>query len=191
MNYKHKIMKSFLTSLVFFVSIGVISGQTWLDNNCSLDEKIYNEQYTSAKANNVLTLVFNQEGNLLINNKKSEGLSEIKFKETVYEFLANPSKDKTKADSPKQAIIALGTYGKNESYDLILRYVREVYLYTWDTAAEEKYGDLYMDLDCKKRKKIRNNSFPYNVLELDKKKDDKKPKMTIGVPPFAGDVLDN
>jgi len=47
-------------------------------------------------------------------------------------------------------------------------------------------------LDCKKREKIRSKNFPYNVIELSKEEDDsKKPSFSPGVPPFAGDVIDN
>jgi hypothetical protein len=165
--------------------------QKWLDNTCPIEGKISDEAYTSAKANNLLTLIIDQEGTLMMNGKRKKGMSEIQFKEAVYEFLTNPAKDKTKADSPKEAIIALGSYGEHESYDLILRYVREVYLYAWDTASEEKYQSIYADLNCKKREKIRSNEFPYNVLELNTKDDKEKPSFSPGVPPFAGDVIDN
>lgn len=183
-------MKTFLLNLVFFILIGTSYSQTWLDNSCPIEEKVTNEKYTSSKSNNLLTIILDQEGKLLVNDKKSDGLSEIKFKETVYDFMVNPSKDETKADSPEQAIIAIGSYGVNETYDLILTYLREVYLYAWDTAAKEKYGEIYMDLDCKKRKKIRNKEFAYNIFELNTK-EKSKPKMNIGIPPFRGDVIDN
>lgn len=183
-------MKILLLSIAYFAIVGTTYSQIWLDKSCPIEEEISNEEYTSAKSNNLLTLVLDQEGKLLINGKRSDGLSEIKFKEAVYDFLTNPSKDKTKADSPKQAIIALGSYGKNESYDLILKYVREVYLYAWDTAAEETYDRIYMDLDCKKREKIRNKEFPYHILELNKD-EAKKPKSGIGIPSFNGDINDN
>jgi hypothetical protein len=106
----------------------------------------------------------------------------------VYNFIVNPSGDKTKANSPKQAIIGIGTYNKENSYAKILDYIREVYLYTWDTEANDKYGEAFGDLNCKKREKVRSK-YPYNVLTLDKK--EKKPKMIIGVPSFQGDVIDN
>lgn len=184
-------MNFFLILFISLVSAASCFSQTWLDNSCPIEVEISNEQYTSAKSNNLLTLIIDQEGKLLMDGKRKDGISEIQFKETVYDFLTNPSKDKNKADSPKQAIIALGSYGKHDSYDLILRYVREVYLYAWDTASEEKYETIYMDLDCKMRKKIRDKSFPYHILELDsKKKEQKKPNSTPGVPPFASDIID-
>lgn len=184
-------MKPFFLNLVLFFLAGTTYSQIWLDNSCPLEEKVSNEKYTSAETNNLLTLILDQEGKLLINGKESQGISEIKFKESIYDFITNTSKDKNKADSPKQAIIALGAYGEHDSYELILRYVREVYLYAWDTAAEEKFDDLYMDLDCNKRKKVRNSSLPYNVIELNNDKKEKKPNLMIGVPPFKGDVIDN
>lgn len=182
-------MKILFLTIVYFTLAGTSFSQTWFDNSCPIKEKISNEVYTSTKSNNLLTIVLDQEGKLLINAKRTEGLSEIQFKETVYDFLTNPSKDKTKADSTKQAIIALATYGKHDSYDLVLRYIREVYLYAWDLAAKEKYESMYVDLDCKKRKKIRDKDFPYNVIELTEKEE--KPKKFIGVPKFGGDVIDN
>jgi len=185
-----------MKALVFAaLAIFSISGhsQIWLDNSCPIDYKVTNEEYTSVKANNLLTLVVDQEGKLMMNGKRQDDMSEIKFKEAVYNFLTNPSGESIKADSPKQAIIALGSYGEHDYYDLILRYVREVYLYAWDTTAEEKYSSIYMDLNCKKREKIRTGDFPYNVLELNNQKqtDTKKPGFSPGVPSFDGDVSDN
>lgn len=182
-------MKTLFLSLVYFILIGTAYGQVWLDNSCPIEEKISDEEYASTKPNNLLTLIIDQEGKLLINGEKNEGLSEIKFKEMVYDFISNPSKDKAKADSPKEAIIALGSFSENETYKLILKYIREVYLYAWDIAAQSKYESNYIDLDCKKRKKIRNRNFPYNLKELTQ--EEKKPKMIIGVPAFKGDVIDN
>ncbi|WP_157595020.1 hypothetical protein [Psychroflexus tropicus] len=185
-------MKIFFIALIMGVSL-CANGQVWLDNTCPIEEQITTEAYTTAKANNLLRLIVDQEGILVMNGLRQEEMSEIKFKETVYDFLTNPSNDKLKADSPKQAIIALGSYGKHEYYDLILRYVREVYLYAWDTASEDKYGSIYMDLNCKKREKIRTADFPYNVIELNNtlNKNNKKPSFSPGVPTFDGDVSDN
>ncbi|MFO7743862.1 MAG: hypothetical protein R6V36_00590 [Psychroflexus sp.] len=184
-------MKTLLFTVLCFSLIGVTHSQVWLDNTCPIEKETSSEDYTSAKSNNLLTLVINQEGKLLMNGIEKEGISEIQFKEAVYQFLTNPNKDKTKADSPKQAIVALGSYGEHDAYELILKYVREVYLYAWDTSAEEKYETFYADLGCKQRKKIRNRDFPYNVIELNSEDDAKKPSFSPGVPPFAGDVIDN
>lgn len=185
-------MKIIFFTVCCFLFLSTAFGQKWLDDSCPIEKKITAEDYTSAKSKNLLTLIIDQEGKLLMNGKRQEGMSEIQFKEAVYEFLTNPSKDKTKAGSPKKAIIALSDYGKHESYDLIKRYVREVYLYAWDETSEEKYDKIYTDLDCKKRKKVRNAEFPYNVMELEtEEEDDKKPSFSPGVPTFAGDVIDN
>lgn len=191
-NQNDILMKSLLFAIICFTFFGTTYSQKWFDETCPIEEKLSSEDYTSVSSNNLLTLIVDQDGKLLMNGKRNDGLSEIQFKEAVYEFLTNPNKDKTKANSPKQAIIGLGSYGKHEYYELILRYVREVYLYAWDTAAEEKYNSIYAELNCKKRKKIRNADFPYNVIELNEKKDDnKKPSFSPGVPPFEGDVSDN
>lgn len=185
-------MKVFFLAVLLFSATAVSHSQIWLDNSCAIEDKVSKEDYTSVKSNNLLTLIIDQEGKLLMNGVKNEGMSEIEFKEAVYSFLTNPTNDKAKANSPKQAIIALGAYGKHEAYDLILKYVREVYLYAWDTQAEEKYQTFYADLDCKKRKKIRTGKFPYNVLELKEEKDNtKKPSFSPGIPAFEGDVIDN
>ena len=185
-------MKTLLSFLSILLLSSLSFGQQWLDKTCKIENEITNEEYTSAQSNNILTLIIDQEGKLLMNGKKKEGLSEIQFKESVYDFLANPSNIKTKSDSPKQAIIALGSYGEHENYDLILRYVREIYLYAWDTYSEEKYQVIYSDLDCKKREKIRSKNFPYNIIKLGKYKDDsKKTGFSPGVPTFSGDVIDN
>ena len=186
-----KIMKTLIFTLLYLSMLSIAHSQVWLDNTCLIEKEISNEDYTSSKSNNLLTLVINQEGKLLMNGVKKEVISEIQFKEAVYDFMTNPNKEKTKADSSKQAIIALGSYGEHDSYDLILTYVREVYLYAWDTAAEKKYETFYADLNCKKRDKIRNGDFPYNVIELNSEEDTKKPSFSPGVPTFSGDVIDN
>ncbi|NEV93636.1 hypothetical protein G3567_05645 [Psychroflexus sp. YR1-1] len=186
-------MKTFLYVLISLASSASCFSQIWLDNSCPIEKKVSIEEYTSAKSNNLLSLIIDQEGKLVMNGKRKEGMSEIDFKESVYDFLTNPAKDKTKADSPKQAIIAIGSYGEHNSYELILKYLREVYLYAWDTAAEEKYEAIYLDLDCRKREKIRDSDFPYRLLELnDSEKENKmKNRFTPGVPPFPGDIKDN
>lgn len=185
-------MKTLLPFFLILLLSNLSFGQQWLDTTCKIENEITNEEYTSAQSNNILTLIIDQEGKLLMNGQKKEGLSEIQFKELVYDFLSNPSSVKTKSDSPKQGIIALGSYGEHKNYDLILRYVREVYLYAWDAYSEEKYQVIYSDLDCKKREKIRSKNFPYNIIELGKDEEDsKKPSPSPGIPPFAGDVSDN
>jgi hypothetical protein len=70
--------------------------------------------------------------------------------------------------------------------------VREVYLYAWDTASEEEYGEIYLDLNCRKRKKIRQKSLPYHVFEL-VEENDKKDNIRKGlmIPKFGGDAYDN
>jgi hypothetical protein len=185
-------MKTLLPFFLILFLSNLSFGQQWLDKTCGIENEINSEEYTSAQSNNILTLIINQEGKLLMNGQEQEGLSEIQFKELVYGFLANPLNLKTKSDSPKQAIIALGSYGEHKNYDLILRYVREVYLYAWDTYTQEKYQVIYSDLDCKKREKIRSKNFPYNIIELGKDEEDsKRPSFSPGVPMFSGDVIDN
>ncbi len=182
-------MKKILTYLSLSILLTNASmAQSWFDGQCDLENEVSNESLASSKENNTLNILLNQEGDLLINTLKSNGLSEIKFKELVYNFIMNPAKDKTKASSPKQAIVSIGTYNKENSYVIMLNYIREVYLYEWDKQAQEKYNSSYQDLSCKNRKKIRDK-IPYQVIELDKGKT--KPKMIMGVPSFKGDVIDN
>jgi hypothetical protein len=182
-------MKTLLYIFFSFFFSSLTFGQQWLDNTCEIEDELTKEEYNSAKSNNILTLIIDQEGKLLVNGQKKDELSEILFKELVYDFLTNPSNEKTKADSPEKAIIALGSYGKRETYDLILKYVQEVYLYAWDTYSEEKYQSSYSDLDCKKREKVRKKEFHYNIIELNAEKKENK-KRGLSMPAFS-DVIDN
>lgn len=181
-----------LFSCIFLLFLTTTSYcQEWLDNSCPIDQQVYSKDYSSAESKNLLSIIIDQEGSLLINGDKNEGLSEIQFKEMVYDFLTNPSKDKNKADSPKKAIIALGSYGEHEYYDLVLRYIREVYLYAWDVSAKEKYNSDYINLNCKKRSRVQKEKFTYNVIELNNTKENTKKKIPSGVPTFNGNVYDN
>ena len=181
-------MKFILFILSFILWTNVYS-QKWLDNTCPIEKNITKTDYISTKANNLLTLVIDQEGKLVVNGDQKKNIAEIEFKEMVYEFLINPERDKSKASSPKDAIIAISSYGEYPEYDLILTYIREVYLYAWDLSAKEKYSSTYAELECRKRTKIRQNNFPYRVFEMDK--ESPKKNNTYPVPSFDGDVIDN
>ena len=177
--------------LLFLSFIFYVSGhsQIWLDNTCPIEENITKIDYISAKTNNLLTLLIDQEGKLVINGNQQESISEIELKESVYEFLTNPNQNKSNASSPKQAIIALGAYGEYPEYEMILTYLREVYLYAWDNRAKEQFNSPYTALGCKKRSKIRQDYFPYRIFEMDN--DSPKEKNKYPIPSFAGDVIDN
>ena len=178
-------------SILCLSSIGVF-GQKWYDQQCEIEGEISKSEYESSKERNILTIIIDQDNNLIVNDKERNDLSEIKFKELIYAFLNNPDSDKTKAESPKKAIIAMASYGEKDRYEMVLNYIREVYLYAWNLKSKEEYDKNYIDLNCKKRGKIISKNYPYRVLEL-KAEDDKKntPSMSPGVPPFKGDVKDN
>ena len=190
---KTKILLMKILSFFLFVIIFTFQSQSqsWLDSDCEIDDKITLSDYSSAKVNNILSLIINQEGKLLMNGQLKEGLSEIQFKEELYDFITNPDRKKTKANSTQKAIIAMGKYGEHDTYNLIMKYVREVYLYAWDKTSQEEYDEIYANLNCRKRKKIRNKSLPYNVFELVQKQDNEN-KINRGpsIPEFGGDATD-
>ncbi|MFN2261132.1 MAG: hypothetical protein ABR595_03600 [Psychroflexus sp.] len=178
-------------SIICLISTGVF-GQKWYDQQCEIEDEISKSEYESSKEKNILTVIIDQDNNLIINNEERNDLSEIKFKELVYKFLNNPDSDKTKAESPKKAVIAIASYGEKDRYEMVLNYIREVYLYAWNLKANEAYNENYIDLNCKKRARIISKNFPYRVLELTSEVDKKNtPSASPGVPPFQGDVKDN
>ncbi|WP_127844843.1 hypothetical protein [Psychroflexus aestuariivivens] len=184
-----------MKSIVFFLGLVLAStgvfGQKWYDQQCEIEDEVSEAEYESTNERNILTVIIDQDNNLIINEKERNDLSEIKFKELVYTFLNNPNSDKDKAESPKKAIIALASYGEKDRYEMVLNYIREVYLYAWDLKSKEEYDENYIKLNCKKRSKIISKNYPYRVLEL-KSEEDKKntPSPSPGVPPFKGDVKD-
>lgn len=185
-----------MKSIVFFLGLVLTStgvfGQKWYDQQCTIKEKVSTSEYESSKERNILSIIIDQDNNLIINDKERNDLSEIKFKELIYAFLNNPDSDKTKAESPKKAIIAMASYGEKDRYEMVLNYIREVYLYAWNLKANEEYDKNYIDLNCKKREKIISKHYPYRVLELKAETDKKNtPSASPGVPPFQGDVKDN
>lgn len=171
------------------------NAQNWLDSSCKNIEDSVNElEFKSASDRNVLKIIINQAGEIEINEVVKTGLSEIQFKELVLDYVTNPKKDKDKADKPEKVFIQLKSFNKNkDQLANIKAYVQDVYLYLWDKASDEKYDTTYIDLKCKKRKKI-FDAYPLRLVS-EISKNNKKKTTTIrrgpGLPNFGGDVKKN
>ena len=160
-------------------------------NNINEDE-ITATDIDKADANDLLDIIINQEGKVMVNNKDLSFLNDVKFKEFIYTFITNPDDSNERASSPKNASIQINHYNHPEEYETYLTYIREVYYYLWNTEAQEKYEVTYNELDCKKRSKTQKVA-PYRIFEAkDRNKQKKKegPRF-IGPPAFDGDVIDN
>lgn len=169
--------------------------QSWLDKECpDLDQEINVVDFESSKDRNVLDILINQSDEILVNGEAMPKLnSEIPFKEFVLEFVTNPNNNKTKAESPSKAFIRLSSYNKTTSkLEKLDTYIKEVYLYLWNTEGQDKYKSSYAELSCKKREKI-VKSFPLRLVTDKSLKSNlnQKPANRIGVPPFGGDVKEN
>lgn len=181
---------------IFLVSVIVYSinmqAQTWIDQTCPIQNEMIASDITNASKNDLLNIVINQEGKVIVNNKDLSFLNDTKFKEFIYTFITNPDDSKERASSPKKATIQINHYSHPQEYDTYLTYIREVYYFIWNTASQEKYNLVYNDLDCKQREKIQKPA-PYRVFEVSKasKKDKPKRPQFNGPPPFNGDVKDN
>lgn len=184
-------MKSVLTLIVTLL-ITSVEAQIWLDKTCPIEEQILSNEITSANTRDLLDIIINQEGKVLVNNKDLSYLSDIKFKEFIYTFITNPDNNKLRASSPKKASIQINHYNHPTEYETYLTYIREVYYFIWNTASQEKFEKVYNDLDCKQREKVQKNA-PYRVFEVQKqtKKDKTNRPRFIGPPAFDGDVKDN
>jgi hypothetical protein len=186
-------MKSYILLLLTLLSFSFTNAQLWLDKQCKISDQIKSFELEAASKRDVLTLLIDQEGKLLANGKDISFLNETRFKEYIYNFIANPDDNPQMAKSPKKAIISIQHYQHPKEYEARLEYIREVYYFLWNLDANDKYKEDYINLDCKKREKIQRNN-PYRVFEVSKqkpkKKDDGMPQF-VGPPPFEGDVKDN
>jgi hypothetical protein len=177
--------------LFIFLFVGATQAQSWIDKTCSIEEQITATDIENASDRDILDIVINQEGKILVNEKDLTFLNEVKFKEFIYTFITNPDDSDSRASNPSKASFQINHYNHPEEYKKYLTYIREVYYFLWNTEAQEKYGVTYNELECKKRIKTQKIA-PYRVFEVTAKK--KKPQdgpRFIGPPAFSGDVNDN
>lgn len=178
--------------------IGVLSftaqAQSWFDTACkNIDDSLMAEEFKTSDDRNILKIIINQAGELIINGNEKQNFSEIKFKEYVLDFVTNPKERKNKAAKPEKVVVQLDSYqNDNSKIDKYKSYVYDVYLYLWDRASNKKYEKTYINLKCKKREKI-YNAYPLKITgHLDSKEKTSTPiKRGIGVPDFGGDTIDN
>ena len=131
-----------LSTLIITLFCTTLFAQSWLDQQCpSLDEEINMVEFEASKKRNVLDIVINQSDELVINGEEKPNLnSEIRFKEFVLEFVSNPNGDKSKAEAPNKVYIKLSSYNKSsQKISKIDTYIKEVYLYLWDSEGQSKY----------------------------------------------------
>ena len=183
-------MKKIPLFLLLF-AFQTLIGQTWLDQKCDIDARLYAEDIEKSSERNLLAIVINQEGKLLVNEKDLSVLNATKFKEYIYYFIENPEESTDLAKSPKKAMISLKHYNHPEQYEAIEQQIREVYYFLWNNYAQEKYQQDYVELDCKERSKVQKH-YPYHLFTPKKQKEKEKGKPNFsGPPPFEGDVKDN
>ncbi len=185
-------MKYLLVILVCILGFKTFS-QSWLDGKCkTLDQTITSSEFNEVNQKNILNLIINQAGEIVINGEEKGNLREIAFKELVLDFVTNPKQNKNKASNPDKVYIQLSSFKKNSNQlEEFKTYIQEVYIYLWDKYAIEKYESSYVELNCKKRSKV-FETYPLRIIGefKNKEKSNNRPK-GVGVPPFAGDVNDN
>lgn len=184
--------KAIILSAIFIASYSSYA-QDWFDGQCDIVSEITDSSYKKEKLRNILTVIIDQENNLILNNKPHHQMSEVSFKEYILNFITNPKNDSDKAENPKSAIIALTSFGNPDRMELIQDYIREVYLYLWNKKAIQNYDTDWPNLKCNKREKIVKKSIPYNLYFLENKTQENKSKkrMFPSAPQFQGDVKDN
>jgi hypothetical protein len=185
-----KTIITFCIGLLFITS----NAQSWFDKSCNnIKDDVNQEGFKASSERNILKIIINQAGVIEINDIAKPNLSEISFKELVLDYVTNPKNDKNKADKPEKVFIQLKGFNKDkEQLQNIESYIKDVYLYLWDKASEEKYESTYVDLKCKKRENI-FDAFPLKLIsEVSKnKKNSNRLRKGPGVPQFGGDVKKN
>lgn len=185
-------MKTIILCLIC-LSCFTTQAQNWFDKSCkNIDDSLIAEEFNTSDERNILKIIINQAGDLVINEVEKPNITEIKFKEYVLDFVTNPKGSNEKAAKPEKVIVQLDSYQKdNAKINNYKSYVYDVYLYLWDQKSNEKYSDTYMNLNCKKREKI-FNAYPLKIIgKLETKEKTNTPKRGIGVPDFGGDTVDN
>lgn len=185
-------MKPICYLFAFLFITATTHAQKWIDNSCPIEEEITATEIEKANTSDLLDIIINQEGKVLVNGKDLSFLNDVKFKEFIYTFITNPDDSKERASNPKKASIQINHYNHPDEYETYLTYIREVYFFLWNNEAQEKYATAYNDLDCKKRAKVQKVA-PYRIFEpklVSKKKKKNEPSF-IGPPAFDGDVKDN
>lgn len=182
----------FVSYLFIFLFVTATQAQTWLDKTCEIEEQITATDIDKASKNDLLDIIINQEGKIMVNGKDLSFLNDVKFKEFIYTFITNPDASKDRPSNPKKASIQINHYNHPDEYETYLTYIREVYYFLWNNEAQEKYSSTYNDLDCKKRAKVQKVA-PYRLFEAKKKSEVRKKEgpRFIGPPAFDGDVKDN
>jgi len=183
-----------ILSILFFIIFSTSAGaQSWLDNKCpNLDKEVNLVEFESSRDRNVLDILINQSDEIVINGKEMPALnSEIPFKEFVLEYVTNPNNKKTKAESPSKVYVKLYSYNNTTAkLEKLNIYIKEVYLYLWNTEGQTKYESSYAELSCKKREKIAN-TFPLRIVSestVESKLNPRPTRKRVGLPPFGGDV---
>lgn len=176
--------------VIFFISYTTYA-QVWVDKQCPIEKHITSLDVEESNERDILAIVINQEGKVLVNEKDLSYLSDVKFKEFVYTFITNPDESKSRASNPKKATFQINHYNHPEEYNTYLTYIREVYYFIWNSQAQEKYSLTYNELTCEQRAKLQKGT-PYRVFEVVKKTEEKKEKgpRFLGPPAFSGDVKD-
>jgi len=174
--------------------IGInVNAQSWIDGKCKLITRAKLSDFKDAKDQNRLKLVFNQEKKLMADNQDVSFLNEVQRKEYLYNFIMNPDEKDDLAKKPNKAVIRVESYGHPKAKKNLISQLRDVYYIIWSDASIQKYDEEYVNLDCKKRKKIQKD-YPYQVIEgIDRsnKKEKNQSPTPMGVPSFQGDVIDN
>lgn len=122
-----------------------------------------NTSTVTVEARNLCSLYIDSLGNATV-NEKAVKLSELK--NTVKNFVINPSKSAERAVNPSKAIISL-TKSDKIKFEQYISYYSEVkagYREIWDSIAQIKYNKFMTELDTTQRKEI-VKIYPFQYTE--------------------------
>ncbi len=114
---------------------------------------------------NVFFVVLNARNDLLVEGDYADVKN---LKEMARDFIANPRRDKTLAQSPEKAVISFKN-DRGTSYDMYIQVWNELkaaYNELWDEAAMRDFGVVYSDLNRDNQKKVRKK-FPMKISEAE------------------------
>ena len=116
-------------------------------------------------SNNILNILINADNNLLVEGKPAY-ITELR--ESIINFILNPSQDPSKADRPDKAVISLqndrGTH--YEQYMMVYNEIVSAYKTLWDAEAIKEFGTGYNNCSRAQKREIRSR-YPQVISEAE------------------------
>ncbi len=157
--------------LVKFTFLGLVHNLSEANQDKGLNIKLPpwqdgQETDTKAKDRNVLKILVNAEGEILV---RDELLPFDQLQDKVEAFISNPNKRPHLADTPRHAIVALSNERATpyEQYLKVYNTIRAAYHALWDEYARANFGKPYDEALPDSLKHIVKRAIPFVVSEAE------------------------